>query len=634
MSTAEVFYRCRQYGFKKLEKYNFIHYPTKSILLKWPNPILEIDSLSSHNIDEAFEIFGEEFDYNKSINWHQDIKTKRKFPFTFSKDLNIRHTNNISAKVIWEINRLQFLTKIAFNYRKTGNTKYKDLFRKICESWIDNNPYLIGVNWYSNIEINIRLITWYLSWEILDINAIVKKDNIFKNFIENKFIPTIYSHCVYSFRNFSKYSSANNHLISEYAGLYVASSFWQFKESKKWQLISKNGLESEIHKQHSDQGVNKEEAAEYIQFVTDFFLLSYIIAEKKNEPFSTDFKQKLNQIFNYINNFLDINGNYPRYGDGDDGKAFILSENQSFNNFKSLQITGATLFNDSSMKSKGDIFDLKNKVLLGISGEKKFEKLPHNKKLKSSIFYPAAGHYILRKQTLSSQEIHLHFNAAPLGFLSIAAHGHADCLSFQLNIDGKRILVDSGTYIYHDEFEYRKYFISTLAHNTICIDRTNQAILGGPTLWHRHYNPTLINAKIDIDVDQVEASHNGYVKIGVQHKRKIILDKINDIIQITDFIGVNDNKMHNIALPFHLHPECEIIDKNKNSIYIKRRGSRDIIIDPDKKYDTKIFKGETNPIIGWYSRSFLKKEPSKVIFCSVESCDIIELKSIIRIINK
>ena len=39
-----------------------------------------------------------------------------------------------------------------------------------------------------------------------------------------------------------------------------------------WLKKSRRGLEREILKQHSENGVNKEEAAGYIQFITDFFL--------------------------------------------------------------------------------------------------------------------------------------------------------------------------------------------------------------------------------------------------------------------------------------------------------------------------------------------------------------------------
>ena len=94
-------------------------------------------------------------------------------------------------------------------------------------------------------------------------------------------------------------------MIAEYAGLFIATSLWNFKESRKWNKHAKSGLEHEIVRQHSENGINKEEAAEYIQFITDFFLLSYIVGENSENPFSEKYKIQLKAIFSYINNFLD-----------------------------------------------------------------------------------------------------------------------------------------------------------------------------------------------------------------------------------------------------------------------------------------------------------------------------------------
>ena len=74
-------------------------------------------------------------------------------------------------------------------------------------------------------------------------------------------------------------------------------------------------------------------------------------------------------------------------------------------------------------------------------------------------------------------------DAGPLGFLSIAAHGHADCLSLLLSVSGKELLVDPGTYCYHTEREWRDYFRSTAAHNTVRVDGVDQSQIAGAFLW-------------------------------------------------------------------------------------------------------------------------------------------------------
>ena len=49
-------------------------------------------------------------------------------------------------------------------------------------------------------------------------------------------------------------------------------------------------------------------------------------------------------------------------------------------------------------------------------------------------------------------------------------HGHADALSLVLNVGGTEILKDPGTCVYNGSPEWRDFFRSTHAHNTIVVD--------------------------------------------------------------------------------------------------------------------------------------------------------------------
>lgn len=77
-------------------------------------------------------------------------------------------------------------------------------------------------------------------------------------------------------------------------------------------------------------------------------------------------------------------------------------------------------------------------------------------------------------------------DGGPHGFLSIAAHGHADALSVEVRHDGVDLLADPGTFCYHGQPEWRQYFRSTLGHNTLQVDGADQSVSGGPFLWTRH----------------------------------------------------------------------------------------------------------------------------------------------------
>ena len=84
-----------------------------------------------------------------------------------------------------------------------------------------------------------------------------------------------------------------------------------------------------------------------------------------------------------------------------------------------------------------------------------------------------AGICLLRTPPEDGPEIWCRCDGGPHGFLSIAAHAHADALSVEVRHGGVDVLVDPGTYCYHGEPEWRSYFRSTLAHNTIEVDGTH-----------------------------------------------------------------------------------------------------------------------------------------------------------------
>lgn len=633
LSLPEYPYRARQLVKKKIEEVYFRKKRFCPAGYSVEKRILKDNPVPAGLYQPSIKIFGKEFDFSNAdnINWHEDIFSNKSFPEIFAKKISILKDPSLSAKAVWEVNRLQFLMKVALNYKNTGDAEQLTLFIHLNKSWIEHNPYLTGVNWYSNIEVNLRLINWFLCWEAIDADSLMEENKLFKEFVVNDWIPSIYAHCIYSYQNPSKYSSANNHLISEYAGLFIASSKWKFPESEKWNQYSKQGLEKEIKKQHSDEGINKEEAAEYIQFITDFFLLSLIVGENTRHPFSNEYKQQLYKIFEYIYHFIDCRGSFPKYGDEDDGKCFIIDFDESFNNFKSLLTSAAILFQDSRMKFKSNGLDRKNLFLFGNAGKEIFNSIPDALYKEESKFYKEEGHFIFRKKE-GDKEVYLHFDAAPLGFLSIAAHGHADALSFILHLDGQPFFIDSGTFTYHTEEVWRDYFIGTLAHNTIRINKMNQANSGGPTLWLNHYRTTVLKAEINGDYEKVKAMHDGYETSGIIHSREISWNKKTNIIKIYDHLDCKKKGPYFIELPFHLHPLIRVKPLNKHLFQLTDPQGRVVSLATDLKLNKRILHGQVEPeVTGWYSESFMYKEPCSTLLCSLEATGNIELVTEISI---
>jgi len=590
-----------------------------------------IDDDSAHL---EYPIFEKSVDIFKKIDWHLDMSTGKRFPQSFAHKVDIRSDKYGSAKHVWEVNRMQFMLHIAMLYKKSGDANYLDLFCYHLASWKNENPYMVGVNWYSNIEVNLRLICLYFCWQVIDVDSLCAHNAAFAKFVDSVWLPLIFEHAEYSYNHPSLCSSANNHLISEYAGLFVAACKWNIPHRKARLQYAKTGLEREILLQNTAEGVNREEAAEYIQFIDDFFLIAAVAGRSAGVDFSDAYKERLHAMARYMNAFLDCDFNYPMYGDGDDGFVLRPDAGGHFNNFRSLLVSFATYFEDVSLKRVSLEWDEKNELLFGRAGREKFESLKVaevGEILDRNHFYPKSGHFIFRKSVQSCgvanrsvgltgvRETYLHFDVAPLGFLSIAAHGHADALSFMLHVDGKPVIVDPGTFTYHTHKDLRRYFVSTLAHNTVCVNGKNQAQQAGPTLWLAHYHCKTL----DVHDDFVEATHDGYRKEGVEHVRRIKFDREKDEFTITDRLF--GKSPFTVEVPFHLHPSA-IVALEGSVATVDVPGARRVQMALDEKLSYSIRED------GWYSEHFGEKVPMKYLYAKRECLKEIEFKTSIKIL--
>ena len=164
-----------------------------------------------------------------------------------------------------------------------------------------------------------------------------------------------------------------------------------------------------------------------------------------------------------------------------------------------------------------------------------------------------AGITILRTDPASAPEIWCRCDGGPHGFLSIAAHAHADALSVEVRHDGVDILADPGTYCYHGEPEWRTYFRSTIGHNTVEIGGRDQSQQSGPFMWAGQARTTQIGSSGPQTAWTAE--HDGYLAVlrpPASHRRTVFLDQAARGIEITDVI---DGAGHEVRLAFHLGPD-------------------------------------------------------------------------------
>src|SRR6185437_5056962 len=132
---------------------------------------------------------------------------------------------------------------------------------------------------------------------------------------------------------------------------------------------------------------------------------------------------------------------------------------------------------------------------------------------------------LLRTDPEQGPEIWCRCDGGPHGFLSIAAHAHADALSVEVRYGGVDILADPGTYCYHGDPPWRSYFRSTIAHNTVELAGRNSSTAGGPFLGVRHARATETEVTDGGGTAGWTAEHDGYMSLDppATHRRSVRL---------------------------------------------------------------------------------------------------------------
>ncbi|MHC1729268.1 MAG: heparinase II/III family protein [Syntrophobacteraceae bacterium] len=142
----------------------------------------------------------------------------------------------------------------------------------------------------------------------------------------------------------------------------------------------------------------------------------------------------------------------------------------------------------------------------------------------------------------------------------LPGHSHCDLLSFELSLNGRRVIVDSGCSQY-EEGEIRSYNRGNLGHNTLTVDGCNQSEVWGAHRCARRARPLYAQLRKREDGAIVfEGAHGGYKKLSGSpiHHRSICW--IGDEIQIRDH--VTGRGTHSIESRLHVHPDLAIRQNN------------------------------------------------------------------------
>ena len=439
----------------------------------------------------------------------RDPITGRRWPHVdaYCFDVPYRHSGDTGdVKYIWEINRLQFLQVAAAEARLARDQVLAKKVIDLVLVWMEANPPFLGINWCSGIELALRIVTI-----VIVVSFLGKIEDREKRVRLRAFL---HAHAFWLGRYPSLFSSANNHLIAEALGLFLAGTLVpDLPRARGMATYGRAILENEIKKQILDDGVGVEQSLTYTAFSVEMFALGGLVGQTMGSSFSPEYTQRLASAAEFLCWLIDDAGCVPAIGDSDEGRVVALSLDPEPRYVTSVAATVGGCLGQTRFVTPHRESELRDAVFcvpevaaaLGRTGMRIFE----------------AGGYTVVRENYAGQPTLLVYDHGPLGYLSIAAHGHADALAIWLHVGGVPVLVDAGTYLYHAGRGWRDFFRSTAAHNTVTVGGESGSIPAGPFQWRRKADAHLLSHKNGADWF-VEAQHDGYKpRFRVAHCRQV-----------------------------------------------------------------------------------------------------------------
>lgn len=550
------------------------------------------------------------YDVGVPPQWNRDPETGITAPAIFSGDLQITKRELVGdIKHIWELSRHLHLVRLAQAWVISGDPRWTDALALQLRSWLDQCPPSTGPNWTSSLELGIRLVNWGLIWQLCGGESGPLFSGAGGERLKADWLASIHAHCRSIARHLSRHSSANNHLIGELAGLYVAAVTWPcWRASHGWREQARRELEAEARAQFSRDGVNREQAFAYHVFTSEFLFVAGLMSQAAREPLSRGYWSVLQRALRFLRSVMDVGGQVPMVGDADDGAVFRLDADGTGRATQLLAL-GDAMFGGGTHTHSGARW-----LLHALPGPRPDVDA---RETETGWAFPDGGYLLFGSNFGTRREIKGMVDCGPLGYLGIAAHGHADALALTLSVAGEQCLVDPGTYSYWQSQEWRDYFRGTSAHNTVRVDGLDQSVSGGRFMWLRKARATIERMPQSPQDFDFRGSHDGYRRLAdpVRHVRSVRFDAATSTLVVRDELGAR--RPHQVELFWHFAPALNV---RLTSSGLSARGQGFTLQLQVSGADLKLelVRGAEHPPLGWVSRSYESKEP----------CDVLRITSV------
>jgi len=496
-------------------------------------------------LEGRFDLLGyRDLRFGDPIDWHLDPCSGRRAPRVhWSRIDPLDHGQVGDSKVVWELNRHQWLVDLGQAYAITGDERYAAHAARQLRAWMAANPPGIGINWSSSLEVALRAIAW--CWTI----ALLRRSAAFDRELCATLVGWLGRHAQHVERYLSRHYSPNTHLTGEALGLYyLGTLFPTLHGAAGWRRLARTVLEEALERQVLPDGIHFERATCYQRYTAEIYLHFMILADRAGEPLAASDRARVVALLDALLALCDDRGRMPAIGDGDGGWLLPLARRDA-DDARGVLAVAAALFGRADHAWLAGGFAPEAAWLLG--PEACDAPAAAKPTTAPSRCFADGGIALMRSAWGRDNALMLDFG--PLGCHLSAGHGHADLLAIQCRVAGQAQLVDPGTYCYSADPAWRDHFRASAAHCCLTLDGRSQARPRGTFSWQERPAARLRRWQSTPAQDFVDAEHDAYHHgpDPVRHRRRVLFVKPDYWVMVDDLDG---GAVHLVELHFQFAP--------------------------------------------------------------------------------
>src|SRR5580658_1643090 len=465
-------------------------------------------------------------------------------------------------KIIWELNRHQHLVTLAKARLLSGDERYTRELMAQWRSWNQANPYPLGVNWGSTLEVAFRSLSWVWVDQLL---TGAKGGADAGAEFRSAMAPALAFHGRYIERYLSTHFSPNTHLLGEALTLFILGTLYpRMPRAGRWKESGWRIVRQEAGRQVRPDGVYFEQSLHYHVYALDFFLYARLLAARNGMKIPPAYDAALERMLDVVAALAQA-GPAEGFGDDDGGRLWNPRRNRTEQMTDPLAL-GKVMYSRDFPPAR------LTEEAIWLFGGQAVERLARARTgvQARSIAFPDGGIYVLADSQPFAQAMVV--DAGPQG-VNRSGHGHADALSLRLTMDGRRWLVDSGSgvYVSKDPAD-RNVFRGTGANNTMRVDGVDQAVADGIFSWTQIPTTLAENWIAGKSFTYFVGSHNGYARLAdpVVHRRHVL--QVSGGLCLVRDVALGQAE-HELDIRWHFAPDLDVQAAGSGRVAIAKVGA-------------------------------------------------------------